>query len=207
MGKLASVLLAIIGLTACATPPLPEDHYYRLETVASSTPQIRNGADATVTVLRLNMTGVYNERPLLYSTAAAPTELRQYHYHYWADNPEHLIQEQLADFLRAELIFRRVNLPNNSSAVTDDYQISGSVRRFEQRLDGSGAHALVEIELTLARKTNSSTLLSKIYRADIATRDNTALASAQGLSQALTQCFAQFAADLRTINPPLAHHD
>lgn len=206
MSKLAAALLMIFGLVACATPPLPEDHYYRIETSNPATPQTPDHADATLAVLRIHMTGVYSERPLLYSTTAAPTELRQYHYHYWADSPEHLIQEQLASYLRAAHIANRVTLPN-SSAVTDDYHVSGSVRRFEQRLDGSGAHALVELELALTRKSDSNTLLSKTYHADIATRDSTALASAQGLSQGLTQCFAQFVADLRAINPPLAHHD
>lgn len=206
MGKLASALLMIVGLAACTTPPLPEDHFYRLEAGAPLTSQKPNSADTTLTVQRIHMTGVYSERPLLYSTTVAPTELRQYHYHYWVDSPEHLIQEQLAVYLRAAGIAHHVKLANNSAA-TGDYQVSGNVRRFEQRLSGSGAHALVELELALVRKADSNTLFSKTYRADIATRDSSALASAEGLSQALTQCFAEFVVDLNAINPPLAHHD
>ena len=206
MGKLASALLVIFSLAACVTPPLPEDHYYRLETTAPATPQAAARNAATLAVQRIHMTGVYGERPLLFSTAQAPTELRQYHYHYWADNPEHLIQEQLAAYLRAAHITGRVNLTDNGVASAD-YQISGSVRRFEQRLEDSGAHALVELDLTLARRSDSIALLTKTYRADIVTRDNTALASAQGLSQALTQCFAEFVTDLRGIDLVLPRHN
>ena len=148
MGKLVRVALIIVGLAGCATPPLPEDHYYRLEIDApiASSPERKT---ASVTLARIRMPGVYSERPLLYSTAQAPTELRQYHYHYWADNPERLVQDRLAAFLRAAQIFRDVSVTTNGAAA---YQISGSVQRFEQRLDGSNAHAFVEINLATSAR-------------------------------------------------------
>lgn len=193
MRKLAPTLLLIFGLAACASPPLPEDHYYRLEIDAPGavTPPLA----ASINVQRINMTGIYGERPLLYSSAQAPTELRQYHYHYWADSPARLIQEQLADYLRAAHLASDVTLA--SSGAASEYQISGTVLRFEQRLDNTGAQAYVVLELTLQRTADSHRLFSKSYRADIPTRDSTPLAAAQGLSQALAQCFAAFSADVR----------
>jgi ABC-type uncharacterized transport system auxiliary subunit len=135
---------------------------------------------------------------LLYSSAQAPTELRQYHYHYWTDSPARLIQEQLADYLRAAHLARDVTATPNGAA--SDYQIIGTVQRFEQRLLGGGAQAYVEMDLTLQRTTDSHRLFSKSYRAAIPTRDSTPLAAAQGLSQALAQCFAAFSTDLRGVN-------
>jgi ABC-type uncharacterized transport system auxiliary subunit len=198
MRKLAPALLLIFGLAACASPPLPEDHYYRLDIDVSGAAPGAASLAASVNVMRINMTGIYGERPLLYSSAQAPTELRQYHYHYWADSPARLIQEQLADYLRAAHLARDVTALSNGAAA--DYQINGTVQRFEQRLDNNGAQAYVELELTVLRTADSQRLFSKSYRADIPTRDSTPLAAAQGLSQALGKCFAAFSTDLRAGN-------
>ena len=196
MRKLAPTLLLIFGLAACASPPLPEDNYYRLEIDAPVATPATPPLAASINVQRIRMTGIYGERPLLYSSAQVPTELHQYHYHYWADSPARLIQEQLADYLRAAHLAHEVTAVSNSA--TSEYQLSGTVQRFEQRLDNNGAHAYVALELTLQRTTDSHRLFSKSYRAEIPTRDSTPLAAAQGLSQALTQCFAAFSADVRS---------
>lgn len=195
MRKHAPTLLLVLALAACASPPLPDDHYYRLEIDTPRTGSATAPLAGSINVERIHMTGIYGERPLLYSSAQAPTELRQYHYHYWADNPARLIQEQLADYLRAAHLAREVS-PASNGAVSD-YQLSGTVQRFEQRLDGAGAQAYVVLELTLQRTADSRRLFSKTYTADVPTRDNTPLAAAQGLSQALAQCFAAFSADMR----------
>jgi ABC-type uncharacterized transport system auxiliary subunit len=194
MRKLAPTLLLIVGLAACAAPPLPEDHYYRLDIDAPAAAQATSPFAASISVQHIAMTGIYGERPLLYSSAQSPTELHQYHYHYWADIPARLIQEQLADYLRAAHLARDVTVASNSAA--SDYQVSGTVQRFEQRLDGAGAKAYVALELGLLRTTDNRRLFSKRYRAEIPTRDNTPLAATQGLSHALSQCFAAFVADL-----------
>lgn len=195
MRNLATALLLISGLAACAAPPQPEDHFYRLEVGVPTATVAQPQLDGTLTVQRLHMPGVYGERPLLYSTAQAPTELRQYHYHYWIDNPARLIEAQLTAYLRAADIARNVNAPTNGGMA--DYQISGTVHRLEQRLDRNGAHAIAELELIVTRKADNSALLNRIYRADITTTTASALAAAQGMSQALTVCFEQLVADLR----------
>ena len=201
MRKLApTLLLLLFGLAACATPPLPEDHYYRLEVTAPSVTPATPTLAAGINVQRISMTGIYGERPLLYSSAKTPTELRQYHYHYWADSPARLIQEQLADYLRATQLAREVTASSNGAASA--YQISGAVQRFEQRLDNNGARAYVVMDLSLQRTVDNQPLLSKRYHADLPSRDNTPLAAAQGLSQALAQCFAKFSADVRASRLP-----
>ena len=97
-------------------------------------------------------------------------------------------------YLRGANIARGVAPP--VAGATADYQVDGAVPRFEQHLDGSGASVIAEIELVLSRKADNAVLFAKTYRMDIKTRNTTALAAAQGLGQALTQCFAQFVTDL-----------
>lgn len=195
MQKTASLLLLIAGLAGCATAPLPEDHYYRLENPAPVAAPTAPALVASINVQRVHMTGIYGERPLLYSTTQAPTELHQYHYHYWADSPARLIQEQLTDYLRAASLAREVS--DDSSNATAEYQLIGTVQRFEQLRDGAVAQAHVELELTVLRTADGQRLFSKRYRVNLATRDSTPLAAAQGLGQALAQCFAAFGDDLR----------
>lgn len=182
---LGSVLML---LGACSSPPLPEDHYYRLEIAPAATHDLT----ADVTVQTVTAAGVYNERPLLYSTARAPTELRQYHYQYWADMPARMIREQLSTYLRA------VQSPARGAAHA--YQLSGTVQRFEQRLAARDTTAIAAIELILRRSTDGQAVLRKTYRAEVRTADSSPLAATQGLNQALGECFAQFVSDLRRIN-------
>jgi ABC-type uncharacterized transport system auxiliary subunit len=194
MRKIAPFLLLIAGLAACASAPLPEDHYYRLDNLAPGATRLNTARFVSINVQRIHMTGIYGERPLLYSSAQAPTELRQYHYHYWADSPARLIQERLADYLRVARLAGDVTVSSNDAAA--EYQLVGTVQRFEQRLEGAGAKADVALELTLLRTADNHRLISKSYHAEIATRDSTPLAAAQGLSLALVQCFAAFGADV-----------
>ena len=190
MKKLLWGMILVLAQSACSTAPLPEDHYYRLEIIPAAAQRV----DANVTVQTLVASGVYNERPLLYSTAQAPTELRQYHYHYWADLPARMIREQLTAYLRA------AQAPTVGAQAPHDYQLSGTVLRFEQRLDGSDATAIAAIELVLRHSADAHVLWRKTYRADIRTHDNSPLAASQGLSQALGSCFAQLVSDLRRVN-------
>src|SRR3989344_2043312 len=140
-----SMMLAI-GISGCTAPPLPEDHFYRLELGAPAAIQGQLRIDGALTVQRIRMGGMYGKRPLLYSTAHAPTELRQYHYHYWVDNPARLIQEQLSMYLRGANIARGVAMP--VAGATADYQVDGTVHRFEQQLVASGGRVR-RIELLL----------------------------------------------------------
>ncbi len=202
MRKLVPTLLLIFGLAACAAPPLPDDHYYRLDIDAPGAAPATPPLMTSINVQRINMVGIYGERPLLYSSAQAPTELRQYHYHFWADSPARLIQEQLADYLRAAHLARDVTATTNGTSAAAAYQLDATVLRFEQTLDGAGARAKVELELTLQRTADGQRVFRKRYRADIPTRDSTPLAATQGLSKALAQCFAAFNTDLRAGNLP-----
>ncbi len=198
MHKFVPTLLLILGLVACASPPLPDDHYYRLDigapgTAPATTPPLID----SLNVRRINMVGIYGERPLLYSSVQAPTELRQYHYHYWADNPARLIQEQLVEYLRAARLARVVTATANDTGAVTQYQLDGTLLRFEQILDGNRAHAQVVMDLTLQRTADGQRVFRKRYRADILAHDSTPLATTQALGQALTQCYAAFSTDLR----------
>ncbi len=197
MRKFAPSLLLLCGLAACAAAPLPEDHYYRLAIALPATAQTAPPPIASINVRRIHMTGIYGARPLLYSSAQTPTELRQYHYHYWADNPARLIQEQLAEYLRAAHLAREVTTAASSAGAAAEYQLDATVPRFEQRIDGAGAQAEVMLELTLRRASDGQRIFRKRYRAAIAARDSTPLSATQGLSQALAECFAAFSTDVR----------
>lgn len=184
---LVLVLVLVLMQSACSSPPLPEDHYYRLDVAPPTTRDL----SVDVTVQTVTASGIYNERPLLYSTAQAPTELRQYHYQYWADAPARMIREQLGAYLRAAQSATR--------GATSACQVSGRVQRFEQHLAGRNTTAIAAIELALRCGATDRLVLRKTYRAEARTADSSPLAAAEGLDRALGACFAEFVSDLRRV--------
>ena len=77
-------------LTSCVKqPPLPTDHYYRLPALQgiNADEEIIN----SISVITFQADGLYRERAILYSENEI--EIKQYHYHHWADSLNRLLQE------------------------------------------------------------------------------------------------------------------
>ena len=133
-GTLVSLLLV-----ACASsPPVPDDHYYRLTTVH---PEQSNASPKFKGVLKVDPVkayGIYRERALLYSRAEHPEELQQHRYHYWIDTPSRLIRDQLVDFLRASQIAESV--AGSQLPVQGDLKLKLSLKQFERVIDLSLIH-------------------------------------------------------------------
>ena len=71
----------MVGLAACAQPKVPDEHFYRLDA------EMPEGLSAplfsgVMMVEPFRGNGLTRERPLLYSTADTPLEVKQYNYHY-----------------------------------------------------------------------------------------------------------------------------
>ena len=128
-----ATLIALTVLTACGSvPPAPTDHFYRLQ--AASTPAPPRPLPA---VGPLRADSLYAERPIIYTDAAEPRLLRQYHYHLWLYPPAALVGEHMAASL---------------GTAQDDKaarRIEGRIIAFEQRRDAQGSRAVAALELRL----------------------------------------------------------
>ena len=110
---LPALVLALSPLLAgClgSAPPVPRDHYYRI-VVAAPAAAKRNLLPGVLVVEPLQADGLLRERPLLYSLSGKPHEVQQHDYHYWADAPPRMLQDQMVAYLRRSAIAQSVVSP------------------------------------------------------------------------------------------------
>jgi ABC-type uncharacterized transport system auxiliary subunit len=190
-------LLPLLLLSACAaTPPAPEDHYYRL--IVSDMPT----ANATVTipgVLKIDAIkayGIYRERALLYSEQAHPEALQQHHYHYWIDTPTRLIRDQLVDFLRASHVAEQV--AGAQVALSGDLRLRLTLKKFERVVSvtgGAGVRVALDGVITSA---DGKPIKIVSYSRELPIKENSITASVTAFSQALNEIYFEVLKDLRS---------
>ncbi|MBK9445948.1 MAG: hypothetical protein IPO00_07590 [Betaproteobacteria bacterium] len=87
---LVPALLLIFALAGCGSvPPAPADNFYRLQTPAAAATQL----PVAVEIRRVQADSLYAERPIVYSEAGNPRQLRQYHYHLWLYPPAQMLRD------------------------------------------------------------------------------------------------------------------
>ncbi len=191
------VPLALAALTACTAPPVPRDHFYRLDLVprigapAAAVAPIGTPLDAPLGVVSVDgfdAEGQLRERALLFSTS--DTEIQQQDYHFWADPPARMLQIALVDYLRASGAATAVVTPQ--MRVAADLEVQARVRRLERRVDQGTV--LAEIELAVTRPATQELVLVETYRASQPTRDATVPAAVDALNAAVADIFARFLA-------------
>lgn len=186
--------LIVLGLAGCSqAPPVPEDHFFAIRVPAPVTQAavvLRGG----LLVERLRADALRGARAMLYRDAGRPLELRRYHYHYWVEEPTRLIQQQLADYLRAAGVADHVY--TGEQALPYRYHLSGRLLAFEREVHGGRAHMHVAVRFTLGRRGASAPLLMRTYESDVAADGNDMHASARAAQQALTTIFHTLQSDL-----------
>ena len=202
--KPAVPLLAAAVLAACAAPPVPRDHFYRLD-VASQV-GIRPAAVGDIAPLGVvavdtfDAEGQLRERALLFSSSE--TEIQQQDYHFWADPPARMLQNALVDYLRASGAATAVVTPQ--MRVTADLEIQARIRRLERRVD-QGA-VLVEIEMAMIDPATQQLILVDTYTANHAAGDATTAAAVAAINAAVGDVYARFLADVMSTASAPTHN-
>lgn len=184
------LLCCFLALTACSSQaPLPTDHYYRLPAVSGITPdEMRLNS---ISVITFQAEGLYQERAIVYTENEI--ELKQYHYHHWADSPSRLLQERLAESLRLSNISKLVlnTFEGNSELI-----IKGHIKAFE-RLQHKGNES-VHVKLLLQVKSSSKhgPILHKEYVQTIALPSNTITNAIKAFAEAVDLIYSDFYVDL-----------
>lgn len=192
MKKNLALLLFAPLLAGClgSAPPVPRDHYYRLLVSAPLSNQAEERFNGVMRVELFQADGLLRERPLLYSESGAPHEVQQHDYHYWADAPPRMLQDQLVAFLRRSGIANSVITPD--LRVRADYQISGKIKRLERLLGGGPPRVYVEIELALVRLSDNSLLLIDSLSEQEPDRDDSVESAITALNRATGRLFDRF---------------
>ena len=194
-------LLTAIGLsgaflmTACSSPPVPTDTFYNLTSGRAASAAASSSKDGTVEVPRFRADGVINERAIVYR--ASSTEQRQYNYHYWAEPPAVMVQRSFIDALRSSRSFDQVAGPE--VRADRDYELIGTLRRFEHDISRGQGKVAVEIEVALRRVRGGETLLLKTYESERSASRGVA-GAVEALSAAVDQVITEVVRDISAAN-------
>ncbi len=187
------LLLAASLVCGCAQPPVPEDSFYRLSTLAGSPrPVPPSRLDGTLVVRRLQADGLLSERSLVYAGGSTAAALQQYHYHFWTDSPTRLLQEVLVPYLRGAHVATEVITPEIGTDAK--FELSGKVQRFEQ-IRGASPRVVVEMEFALSEPLAAKLLWVHGFRAEVECADESISTAVGAFNSAVTQIFDRLVKD------------
>jgi ABC-type uncharacterized transport system auxiliary subunit len=195
MRRLAA-LAAAAALAGClgSTDPVPPDNFYRLRVATAGEPAQHPTVPGVLQVSALEGDALLHARPVLYSPAGQPHAVRQHNYHYWADPPTRMVQDELAAYLKKRGAARSIVTP--SMRVESDYELRGRLRRLELVTGGRGARVIAELDLSVVRVADDRVVVAGSYEREIAAEDDAVATSVAALNEALADIFAKFSADL-----------
>jgi ABC-type uncharacterized transport system auxiliary subunit len=190
--------MLLMSLSACASaPPVPEDHFYRLQAVYADEPLSNKPLPGTIEVERFVADGLTSERPLVYSVAGKPNEVKAYHYHFWIKPPTVMLRDELVSFLRASKISDSVVTPE--MRVNADYALTGKIKHLEQVRAEKKTRTLLEIEIGLRRPRDGKLLFLETYRAENAAGGDGVATAVESLNTALSIIYSDFLSDISKI--------
>lgn len=193
-------MIACLGLAGCqiAAEPAPADRYYRV--VVPGPPAADSaGLPGTLLVDRLAADGLMRERPMVFSADEDALSLAQHDYDFWIEPPARMLQAELVRYLRSAGIARSVVTPD--LRVRSDFEIVGTVRRFERLIGRSGPRVAVVLDLALIERDGDRLRIGDSYSAEIACANATVDSSVAAFNEALSTVFADFLADVRGSSP------
>jgi ABC-type uncharacterized transport system auxiliary subunit len=189
----ALALLLVTGWLGCATGPAPRDHFYRL-TIATPARLSSPALPGVLEVDRLRVEAIAQGRRMLYRDASLPNVIGQYSYHFWADPPGLMLQDQLAQSLRAAGAAKSVITPGIH--VNSDFLLKGRLVQLERHTGSGAARIAVEIEFVLLATQGNELLLQKNYAEERTVAGDDIGMSITAYEDALGTIFQHLLADL-----------
>ncbi len=188
------VVVAAGVLAACGSAdPVPEDQFYRLRAVMSSAPLSKALFPGTLEIDRFVADGLTAGRPIVYSEAGKPLQVKEYHYHFWTQPPTVMLRDELVSYLRAAKVSGPVVTPE--MRVPADYVLTGKIMRLE-RIVGTPPKAVLELELGLRKATGGKLIFLNTYRVEKPSDGSGVDDAVNSLNAALTTIYAKFVDDL-----------
>ena len=189
----ALAMLLFTGWLGCASGPAPRDHFYRLD-IAAPAALPSPALPGVLEVDRLRVEAIAQGRRMLYRDASLPNEIGQYSYHFWADPPGVMLQDELAQSLRAAGVAKGVVTPGIH--VDSDFVLKGRLAQLERHTGSGAARIAVEIEFILLRSKGNDLLLQKNYSEERTVAGDGMGASITAYRDAIGTIFQQLIADL-----------
>ena len=196
MKSFLPAVLAVLMLSACSSPTVPDMTYYRLPPpsgpMAAKLPSIPIPIDVSV----FAADGLYSEQAVIYTPETEGPALKSYHYQLWIDPPARLLQRRLIGVLRQAKVAPLVT--DRLPASTDALRITGLIVSFDRaKKDGSWV-ARVAVQLRVERK---DVLLSeRAYHVEIPAASQDLKATIDAFGKAMDQIYGEFMTDLAALD-------
>jgi len=187
----AALLLAALVLGGCATPPVPNEQYFRL-VVTPAAGKMAHPIGGVLEVVPFSADGVAGERPLL--VTANGTKLEQRNYAYWTDVPVAMLRDQTIAYLRSAGAADKV-VPSELR-IGGTYRIQGDIKRLEQSTTGKKSAGIIEIEFSLIDEDTDALVIDKVYHSEQPAADDTIDAAVTAMNAGLEDILKRFTADL-----------
>lgn len=191
---LTAAALALGGCQSAADRP-PIDRFYRIS-IEAPTPSGQPSLPGTVLIARLDADGPMRERPVVYSADADGLSLAQHEYDFWIEPPARLLQSELVRYLRSSGVAQSVVTPE--LRLPSQYEVVGTIRRFERLIGRSTSRVAVTLELALVDRSGDRPRIVKTYATEIACPDDTVDGSVTAFNEAISAIFAEFLQDIRS---------
>lgn len=188
--------VAVAGVVAAcgSAPPVPEDQFYRLKAVrAESAAPVKPLFPGTIEIDRFVADGVTAGRPIVYSEAGKPHQVKEYHYHFWTQPPTVMLRDELVSYLRAANVAKAVVTPE--MRVNAEYVLTGKIIRLEKVI-GTPPKAVLEIELGVRKATGGDLIFLNTYRIEATSEGPGVDDAVHALNAALSTVYGRFVADL-----------
>jgi cholesterol transport system auxiliary component len=188
--------VAVVGVVAAcgSAPPVPEDQFYRLKAVREESAALAKTLfPGTIEIDRFVADGVTAGRPIVYSEAGKPYQVKEYHYHFWTQPPTVMLRDELVSYLRAAKVAKAVVTPE--MRVNADYVLTGKIIRLEKVI-GTPPKAVLEIELGVRKATGGDLIFLGTYRNEAASDGPGVNDAVHALNAALSAIYDKFVADL-----------
>ncbi|MDH5426056.1 MAG: ABC-type transport auxiliary lipoprotein family protein [Gammaproteobacteria bacterium] len=157
--KFIVFFMAVFLLAGCGSVTTPESHYYRLADVQKEQLAGTDHFNTDVTVSLFKVSGMLNNRNLLYSNESRPNEVMQLHYHLWHDALPKIMTRQFISYLK--LSASNAQVSEYRYAAVQGLHVVVSVERMEiQYSSDSRLHVKLNVQVS---NSKGSVLLDKDY--------------------------------------------
>lgn len=193
------VILIAMGCTlagCAAQAPMPSDRFYRFADLAPSAARRETPLMEHLAVEELRGSGLYAERPLVYSTDEGGRRLEQYHYDYWLEAPPRLLQGHLIAYFQAAGLAAQVSRPE--AGPVEEAVVGGHIDCFEKHITAA-PRVVVCLELYLKRPGNDGPLLAKRYDASVPVNGDGMEADLKAYEEGLDRVLTAFVGDISRI--------
>ena len=189
------ICLAMLPLGGCFPSSRPEmtTNYYTLDYAAPALDTSAETITSVMKISRFTSTQEFNTQDMLFSPQGGV--LRSYNYSRWRVYPADLCGDYLARDMRQSGVFQAV-VQNGLSR----FRLEGALEEFV-RIDGEAPYVALAINCTLLDNNNrggidAQVIFQRTYRHEVRVGDDSPLAMAQGLSQAMALFSKQVQEDI-----------